>query len=128
MWRGEPKAITATAHKLARLVYTMLLSGASYVDAGPQYCEEQYRVRAVQSLKHKAQALGFQLRPTETCNTITLNQRSQAVDDKSPQQVARMASLGDMNFDHLIGREARARRDGRRFHCLPENAKTSNRC
>jgi hypothetical protein len=34
---GAPKAITATAHRLARLVYTMLQSAASYVDAGQQY-------------------------------------------------------------------------------------------
>ena len=29
-----PKAITATAYKLARLVYTMLKHGTAYVDAG----------------------------------------------------------------------------------------------
>ena len=31
---GAPKAITATAHKLARLIYTMLRYGQAYVDAG----------------------------------------------------------------------------------------------
>ena len=30
---GAPKAITATAHKLARLIYTMLRYGQDYVDA-----------------------------------------------------------------------------------------------
>jgi transposase len=71
MWRGAPKAITATAHKLAGLVYTMLQSEASYVDAGQQYYEQQYRARAVQNLKRKAQAQGFQLLPTQACNTTT---------------------------------------------------------
>jgi serine/threonine protein kinase len=45
------------------------------------------------------------LRPTETCNTITLNQSSQPVGEKDPQKVAHTPSLGDLNFDHLIGRE-----------------------
>jgi transposase len=33
---GAPKAMTATAHTLARLVYSMLRYGADYVDAGQQ--------------------------------------------------------------------------------------------
>jgi eukaryotic-like serine/threonine-protein kinase len=45
------------------------------------------------------------LLPTETCNTLTLNQQSQPVDDKGPQKATQLASLGDLNFDHLIGRE-----------------------
>ncbi|MBO9483651.1 transposase [Salinisphaera sp. G21_0] len=31
---GAPKAITATAHKLARLVYSMFKHGSQYVDEG----------------------------------------------------------------------------------------------
>ena len=58
---GAPKAITATAHKLARLVYTMLKHGTVYVDAGQEYYEERYRTRVVQNLKRKAQELGFSL-------------------------------------------------------------------
>jgi transposase len=58
---GAPKAITATAHKLARLVYTMLKHGNAYVDAGQEYYEERYRTRVVQNLKRKAQELGFSL-------------------------------------------------------------------
>jgi transposase len=70
MWCGAPKAITATTHKLARLVYTMLQNGASYVDAGRQYYEEQYRARTVQNLKRKALVLGFQLLPKQVCDAI----------------------------------------------------------
>jgi transposase len=58
---GAPKAITATAHKLARLVYSMLKHGSAYVDAGQDYYEERYRSRVVQNLKRKAQELGYQL-------------------------------------------------------------------
>ena len=42
---GAPKAITATAHKLARIIYSMLRYGQGYVDAGAQYYES-HRERA----------------------------------------------------------------------------------
>lgn len=58
---GAPKATTATAHKLARLVYAMLKHGTAYVDAGQDFYEERYRDRVVQNLKHKAQEMGYQL-------------------------------------------------------------------
>ena len=58
---GAPKAITATAHKMARLVYAMLTKGTAYVDAGQEYYEERYRSRVLQNLKRKAQELGFEL-------------------------------------------------------------------
>lgn len=58
---GAPKAITATAHKLARLVYTMLKQGTAYVDAGQEYYEKRYRSRVIQNMKRKAQELGFEL-------------------------------------------------------------------
>ena len=47
---GAPKAITATAHKLARLVYMMLKQGTAYVDAGQEYYEKRCRGRVVQNL------------------------------------------------------------------------------
>jgi transposase len=58
---GSPKAITATAHKLARLVYSLLKHGTAYVDAGQDSYEERYRSRVMQNLKRKAQELGFEL-------------------------------------------------------------------
>jgi transposase len=60
---GAPKAITATAHKLARLVYAMLKNGTSYVDVGQDYYEERYQARVLQNLKRKAKHLGFELIP-----------------------------------------------------------------
>ena len=35
------KAITATAHKLAKIIYNMLRHGAEYMEAGQQYYEER---------------------------------------------------------------------------------------
>jgi transposase len=58
---GTPKAITATAHKMARLIYTMLKKGTAYVDLGQDYYETRYRSRVLQNLKRKAQEMGFGL-------------------------------------------------------------------
>ena len=60
---GAPKAITATAHKLARLIYTMLRNGQEYVDAGAKYYERQYQQRALRTAKRRAAQLGYQLVP-----------------------------------------------------------------
>jgi transposase len=58
---GAPKAITAMAHKLARLVYRMLKWGHEYVDKGLQYYEERHRDQQVQLLKKRAAKLGLQI-------------------------------------------------------------------
>lgn len=57
------KAVTAAAHKLARLVYLMLTRGQEYVDHGQLYYEERYRERVVRALAKKAAELGLQLSP-----------------------------------------------------------------
>ena len=57
------KAVTAAAHKLARLIYAMLTKGAAYVDKVQQYYEERYRQRVLFHLKNKAAALGLELVP-----------------------------------------------------------------
>ena len=60
---GAPKAITATAHKLARLIYTMLRYGQEYVDVGAEYYEKQYQDRALRAAKRRAAQLGYDLVP-----------------------------------------------------------------
>ena len=59
----KPRANTATAHKLARMVYFMLTRGEAFVDQGQQHYEEQQRQRSVAALKRRAAALGFQINP-----------------------------------------------------------------
>ena len=61
---GAPKAITATAHKLARIIYAVLRFGQDYVDAGAQYYESQYHERALLTAKRRAAQLGYELVPT----------------------------------------------------------------
>ena len=41
----KAKAVTAAAHKLARLSYSMLTKGQEYTDQGQAYYEERYRQR-----------------------------------------------------------------------------------
>jgi len=60
----KPSANTATAHKLARMVYFMLTRGEAYVDQGQQHYEEQQRQRSIAALKRRAAALGFAVTPT----------------------------------------------------------------
>ena len=51
---GAPKAITATAHKLARLIYSMLKHGTAYVRQGMDEYEQPYRDRTVKNLTRRA--------------------------------------------------------------------------
>ena len=60
---GAPKAITAAAHKLARIIYSMLRFGQDYVDAGAEYYEAQYQRRALRVAKRRAAQLGYELIP-----------------------------------------------------------------
>lgn len=60
---GAPKAITATAHKLARLVYATLKHGLTYEDKGADWYEQQFRDRLLKSLQTRALQLGYTLTP-----------------------------------------------------------------
>ena len=58
---GAPKAITAMAHRLARLVYRMLKYGQDYVDKGAGYYEQRNRQQQIDFVKKKAAQLGLQV-------------------------------------------------------------------
>jgi transposase len=60
---GAPKAITATAHKLARLIYSLLKHGTAYVQQSMEEYEAQYRNRKVKGMARQAKALGYTLVP-----------------------------------------------------------------
>ena len=68
---GKPAAITATAHKLARLIYSMLRHGTAYVDAGQDYYEREYQDRVVRNLTRRAKELGFVLVPEAVETAVT---------------------------------------------------------
>ena len=60
----KPRANTAVAHKLARMVYFMLTRGEDYVDQGQQRYEEQQRQRSIAALRRRAADLGFAITPS----------------------------------------------------------------
>jgi transposase len=60
---GGPKAIVATARKIAERVYRLLKYGQEYVRQSAQAYEEAYRVRQLKSMARKAQELGYKLVP-----------------------------------------------------------------
>jgi transposase len=60
---GAPKAITAMAHRLARLVYRMLKYGQEDVDKGAEYYEQRHRRQQIEFLTKRAAQLGLQITP-----------------------------------------------------------------
>lgn len=64
---GAPKAITATAHKLARIFYHMWTTGQSYTDLGSDYYENRYKERVLRNITRRARELGYDavLQPIE---------------------------------------------------------------
>jgi transposase len=58
---GGPKAVLATARKLAERVYRLLKYGEEYVRQGMEAYEAQYRARLVSGLARKARELGLEL-------------------------------------------------------------------
>jgi transposase len=61
----KPKAVTAAAHKLARLIYSMLTKGEEYTDQGQDYYEKRYRERVLHQLARRAEKLGMRLVTTQ---------------------------------------------------------------
>jgi transposase len=66
---GAPKAIVATAHKLAERVYRLLKHGADYVCQDLEAYEASYRQRVVKAMARKAAALGYRLEPVPAAGT-----------------------------------------------------------
>ena len=58
---GKTKAIQATAHKLAILIYNALKYGTNYVEKGANYYEQSYRDRVLKNISRRARQLGFLL-------------------------------------------------------------------
>ena len=63
---GGQQAVTATAHKIARIYYAMLTHGTTYVELGQKAYEQRYKERRIDHLKVQAKSLGFQLVPCAT--------------------------------------------------------------
>ena len=58
---GAAEAITATAHKLARIIYRLIKHGEDYVRQGLEAYEKKFRERKLCALKKTAMTMGFDL-------------------------------------------------------------------
>lgn len=63
---GTAKAITATAHKLARIIYSLLSNGRAFESSTEDDYEKKYQHRIQKNLKLKAKKMGFVLTNIET--------------------------------------------------------------
>lgn len=68
--KDTPVAITATAHKLARLIYRTLKYGQDYVDVGAAIYEAEHKAASVKSLQRRAKSLGYQLVSCQTLGAV----------------------------------------------------------
>jgi hypothetical protein len=60
---GPAKATTATAHKLAKIIYPMLKEKTPYRERGADYYQHKEQARRLRQLRRQAQPLGFALGP-----------------------------------------------------------------
>lgn len=58
---GTPAALTATAHKLARIMYLALKHGLPYVRKSQEEYEAQMKEKQIKALKRKARQFGLEL-------------------------------------------------------------------
>ena len=64
---GAPKAITATAHKLARILYNLMRYGVEYMQKTEAEYAEQEHARQEKSFHRRAKELGYEVhRPPTT--------------------------------------------------------------
>ena len=71
---GAPKAITATAHKLARIIYHLMRHGVAYVKQTEEAYAAQVRDRLEKQLHRRAKELGYELKKIEPqLETVIVN-------------------------------------------------------
>jgi len=68
---GAPKAITATAHKLARIIYNMMRYGSAYVQKEEAAYIAQMREKQERHLHRRAKEMGYELVKLEPKVTAT---------------------------------------------------------
>lgn len=68
---GPVEAITATAHKMARTIYFMMLKKQSYIEAGCDYFDKINADKTLKFLRKRASSLGYKLEKIECLESIT---------------------------------------------------------
>jgi transposase len=60
---GAPKAITAAAHKLARIIFHLVTTGQEFDDSQFAADQVRYQKRQETKLRARAKSMGFELIP-----------------------------------------------------------------
>lgn len=69
---GAAEAITATAHKLARLIYRMIKHGEAYVRQGIEQYEKKNQERKLRAVRKMAESLGLKiLEPQQIATSVS---------------------------------------------------------
>jgi hypothetical protein len=68
---GAQAAVTATAHKLARIVYLALKHGMPYVRPSREEYEAQMKEKQLKALRRKARQLGLEIIETTSGSEAT---------------------------------------------------------
>ncbi len=63
---GPVEAITATAHKMARTIYYMMLRKTDFQDAGGDFYDKLNNEKTLKFLKKRAESLGYVLEKKNT--------------------------------------------------------------
>ncbi|HTE17377.1 MAG TPA: IS110 family transposase, partial [Armatimonadota bacterium] len=62
---GGPQAVTATAHKLARIFYHMVTTQQEYDETLFERCDQRQQAHHLASIRRQAKNLGFSLEPIQ---------------------------------------------------------------
>ena len=63
---GPIEAITATAHKMARTIYFMMVRKTDFQDSGSDYYDKLNRAKTLKFLRKKAESMGYTLELQES--------------------------------------------------------------
>lgn len=72
---GPAKAITATAHKLAKILYNMIKKRSNYKESGVDYYEKANKDQTIKRLRKLAERMGFDLSPKKTFEDLFCNEQ-----------------------------------------------------
>jgi hypothetical protein len=68
---GSVEATTATAHKMARTIYSMMVNKSDFQDLGGDYYDKINHAKTLRYLRKKAESLGFILLKNEKIQAVT---------------------------------------------------------
>jgi transposase len=72
---GPAKAITATANKMAKMLYMMIKGRVKFQEPGPDYYEHTNKERTMKRLRKFADRMGFDLSPKKPFENLFSNQQ-----------------------------------------------------